>query len=124
MNTVIQKFDRCFSQLKKVNLILTVLSFLVVIYLFIILPQRIPIQLSPTIFFSGNTFQIGNYGSKVTLFLLPFVGGVFTFLFGQSGLMTAYGKYSEKTFLLQVILTVTSLVLWWGIGSYLVFLCL
>lgn len=119
-----EKFDRCFSQLKKVNLILTTISFLMVIYLFIILPQEIPVQIAPGDFLSEGAFQIGNYGSKFTLLLLPLYCGLFTFIFSYPGLVSIYGKYSGKTFFVQVIVTLTSLVLWLGIYAYLFFSCL
>ncbi len=75
--------------------------------------------MAPRDFLSGGPFQIGNYGSKFTLLGLPLVGGIFTFLFSQPIWMNIYGKYSGKTFFVQVLFTLTSLVLWLGSFSYL-----
>ncbi|WP_270789146.1 hypothetical protein [Enterococcus diestrammenae] len=110
MGWIIQRVDRCFLKLRLANGVLTLGAVVFILYLVSILPQTIPIQLSPIENQFLGEYRIGNYGNKLGLFFLPALGVSFSLLFPRDWPAKAYGRYSEKSFLLQLLVLLT-----WGL---------
>lgn len=70
MGWIIQRVDRCFLKLRLANGVLTLGAVVFILYLVSILPQTIPIQLSPIENQFLGEYRIGNYGNKLGLFFL------------------------------------------------------